>query len=51
MRVVLRTAPLLLIGIVAIGCEKERSGNSGGQPQGKVDPNLPAVTLNVPGMT
>jgi hypothetical protein len=46
MRVALQTGPLLVMGIVLIGCGKER----GSQPQGKVDPSLPTVTLNIPSM-
>jgi hypothetical protein len=50
MRVLLQTAPLLLIGLVSIGCGKERASGSGSQPQGKLDPGLPSVTLNIPSM-
>jgi len=46
MRVVLLSSPVLLIGLVAIGCGKE----GGGQSPGKLDPSLPTVTLNIPSM-
>ena len=50
MRVALQTAPLLLMSFLLVGCGKERGGNSGSQPQGKVDPSLPTVSLNIPSM-
>jgi hypothetical protein len=53
MRVVLRSAPLLLIGIALIGCSKEngKRADSGPFPQPKaMDSNLPSVELKIPSM-
>jgi hypothetical protein len=47
MRVVLRTAPLLLIGIALIGCGKKSGGN---RPAANTDPNSPTVVLSIPEM-
>ncbi|HZY84372.1 MAG TPA: hypothetical protein VFE78_06050 [Gemmataceae bacterium] len=46
MRVLSRTGPALLLGVALIGCD------GAGAPDGApINPNLPQVTLEVPGMT
>jgi hypothetical protein len=45
MRVLSRTGPALLLGIALLGCD---GGASDTTP---INPNLPQVTLEVPGMT
>ena len=46
MRVLSRTGPLLLLGAVLIGCD------GGATPDTTpINPNLPQVTVEVPGMT
>ena len=44
MRIALPAALMLLIGVAFIGC------NAGGE-QGKLDPNLPVVSIKVEGMS
>lgn len=43
MRIALFAAPMMLVGMALIGC-------SGGE-QGKLDPNLPVVSIKVEGMS
>jgi hypothetical protein len=43
MRMALFATPMVLIGVALIGC-------SGGE-QGKLDPNLPVVSIKVEGMS
>ena len=52
MRVVSRTAPLLLIGFALIGCSKQSSGKaaSGNPPEPSADAGSPTVVLNIPSM-
>lgn len=52
MRVVLRSAPFLLIGVALIGCSKESGKNAGSapSPQAKVDTSQPSVELKIPSM-
>jgi hypothetical protein len=45
MRVLSRSGPALLLGVALLGCD---SGSSDSAP---INPNLPQVTLEVPGMT
>jgi len=44
MRMALFAAPMVLIGVALIGC-------SVGGEQGKLDPNLPMVSIKVEGMS
>jgi hypothetical protein len=46
MRALSRTGPALLLGVALIGCD-----GGVGAPDTPVNPNLPQVTLEVPGMT
>jgi hypothetical protein len=43
MRALSRTGPALLLGVALIGCD--------GGTDAPINPNLPQVTLEVPGMT
>jgi hypothetical protein len=50
MRVVVRSAPLLLVlGFSLAGCHSNNSDQD--QDNVTVDPNLPRVTIKIPGMT
>lgn len=65
MGVALRTAPLLVIGLALIGCDKAPTANGPGQPRTRVDKqrtrenrpqteatsNLPTVKLKIPLMS
>jgi hypothetical protein len=58
MRVAVRTTPLLMIGLVLIGCGKNPAGNGprqsqpkGDQPRTEATSNLPTVKLKIPGMS
>ena len=44
MRIALLAVPVLLIGVALIGC-------SASSPQGKLDPDLPVVSIQVEGMS
>jgi hypothetical protein len=44
MRIALLAVPVLLIGVAMIGC-------SASSEQGKLDPNLPVVSIKVEGMS
>ena len=51
MRVALRAAPFLLIGIALVGCANgSDKSDSASQSSPPLDPSLPTVTVNVPGM-
>jgi hypothetical protein len=50
MYIALRTILLLAIGLTLIGYSKDGRWRGSSQPIAKVDPNLPAVTLRIPGM-
>jgi hypothetical protein len=52
MRVALRSAPLLLIGVALVGCGKDSGGTTGSasQPIAKLDTSKPSVLLKIPSM-
>jgi hypothetical protein len=58
MSAALRTTPLLVVGLALVGCSQDPAVSELGQSRPKADvsrseasPNLPTVTLKVPGMT
>jgi len=47
---IMRSVPLLLLGVALVGCGKEQGGAAASAAPAKLDPSLPTVTLKIPSM-